>query len=259
MKSFHSHTELSSAILESRLNIPTTPLWETFQHLLQFKFVQEGYRKDENRIENYEKHVSQLDAVNSRYLERGKAPIAIGRALQQMEIRAADWENLPPIHILSRPQQSSGVALFYSYCHRDENLRDELEKHLSILQRQGHIDQWHDRRIGAGEEWKGSIDEHLKNADLILLLISSDFLASDYCYDVELDLAMKRHEATEAKVIPVFLRSCDWEGSRFANLQGLPVDARPVTAWPDRDEAFTMIAKGIRQAVIKIREARNSK
>src|SRR5262249_17076867 len=119
------------------------------------------------------------------------------------------------------------VEVFYSYSHRDEEFRDELEKHLRQMKRDGLITGWHDRRIGAGMEWKSSIDEHLESAGVILLLISSDFLDSDYCYDVELKRAMERHEKGEARVIPVILRHCDWSSAAFAKLQALPKNAKP--------------------------------
>ena len=141
------------------------------------------------------------------------------------------------------------VELFYSYSHKDEELRDELERHLSILKRQGVIAGWHDRRIGAGKEWKGQIDAHLNSAAVILLLVSSDFLASDYCYDVEMKRALERHDAGEARVIPVILRAVDWKGAPFGKLQCLPTDAKPVTSWSNRDEAFRDVAQGIRKAV----------
>jgi predicted RecA/RadA family phage recombinase len=141
------------------------------------------------------------------------------------------------------------IEVFFSYSHKDEELRDELEKHLSILRRQGVITGWHDRRIGAGKEWEGEIDEHLNTADVILLLISADFLASDYCYDKEMRRALERHDAGEARVIPVILRPVDWEGASFGKLQALPKDAKPVTDWPNRDKAFLDIARGIRTAV----------
>jgi len=141
-----------------------------------------------------------------------------------------------------------GVEVFFSYSHKDEELRDELSKHLAMLKRQTVITAWHDRRIGAGKEWENEIDEHLNSADIILLLISSDFLASDYCYDVEMKTAMRRHDDGEARVIPVILRPVDWKGARFGKLQSLPRDARPVTEWPNRDEAFLNVAQGIRVA-----------
>jgi hypothetical protein len=141
------------------------------------------------------------------------------------------------------------IRLFYSYSHKDEDLRKELEDHLSLLRRQGVISGWHDRMIGAGEEWRGELDKNMDEAQIILLLISPSFLASDYCYDIETKRALERHDKGEATVIPVLLRPVDWEGAPFARLQGLPIDLRPVTTWTNKDEAFMNIAKGIRRAV----------
>lgn len=142
---------------------------------------------------------------------------------------------------------SEPVLVFFSYTHKDEALRDELAVHLAMLKREGTISEWHDRRIGAGQEWAGEIDANLEAAHTILLLVSPDFLASDYCYDIEVRAAMRRHEAGEARVIPVILRPCDWSRAPFSKLQGLPKDAKPVTLWPNRDEAFLDVAKGIRR------------
>lgn len=145
------------------------------------------------------------------------------------------------------------VELFYSYAHEDEALRDELEKHLSLLKRSGLIVAWHDRRIGAGEEWRDQIDAHARSADIILLLVSPDFLASDYCYNIEMELALGRYGRHEAIVIPIILRPVDWSGAPFAHLQALPQDAKPVTLWANRDEAFLNIAQGIRELVLQAR------
>src|SRR5262245_22424879 len=93
------------------------------------------------------------------------------------------------------------VVLFYSYSHADEALRVRLEKHLSILKRSGVLRDWHDRRIGVGREWDGEIDAQLRSADIILLLVSPDFIASDYCWDVEARVALEREAAGEAVVI----------------------------------------------------------
>ena len=117
--------------------------------------------------------------------------------------------------------QPNSIEVFYSYSHEDEELRQQLENHLSILRRQGVITDWHYRQIGAGREWEGEIDAHLNTAHVILLLISSDFIASDYCYDVEMQRAMERHEAGEARVIPVILRPVDWEAAPFSHLLGI--------------------------------------
>ena len=145
------------------------------------------------------------------------------------------------------------VRVFYSYAHEDEALRDQLEKHLSLMQRQGIIQAWHDREITAGRAWKDAIDQNLEAAELILLLISPDFLHSDYCYDIEMQRALERHDTGEAWVLPIHLRPVDWQGAPFARLQSLPTDARPVTEWANRDQAFRNIAEGIRQAAQAIR------
>ena len=139
-------------------------------------------------------------------------------------------------------------TVFFSYSHADENLRDQLEKQLSLLKRQGVIETWHDRRIGAGEELERSIDERLEACEIILLLVSPDFLASDYCYDIEMTQAMARHENGDAKVIPVILRPCMWHKAPFGKLMATPRDGRPVTKFPDLDEAFLEIAQAIEEA-----------
>ncbi|WP_437760199.1 TIR domain-containing protein [Sorangium sp. So ce1389] len=145
------------------------------------------------------------------------------------------------------------VRLFFSYSHRDEALRDELETHLALLKREGLLQTWHDRRIGAGDEWAGQIDRNLDEADVILLLVSADFLASDYCFDKEMKRALARHDAGQARVIPVILRKTDWHSAPFARLLALPKDERPVTLWQDRDEAWTDVALGIRRAIEGLR------
>jgi TIR domain/Effector-associated domain 9 len=143
----------------------------------------------------------------------------------------------------------NSVEVFFSYSHKDEDLRDELETHLAMLKREGTIKSWHDRKISAGREWAGEIDQNLNSARLILLLISANFLASEYCYDIELKQAMKRHEAGEARVVPIILKPVDWNSALFGKLQALPKNAKPVTTWTDRDEAFLNITQGIRRTV----------
>ncbi|MFS8047029.1 toll/interleukin-1 receptor domain-containing protein [Rhizobium sp. BR 314] len=139
-------------------------------------------------------------------------------------------------------------SVFFSYSHADEGLRDQLEKQLAMLRRQGVIETWHDRRIGAGQELDGAIDDHINRDDIILLLVSADFIASDYCYDIEMQRAMQRHAKGEAIVIPVILRACDWHHAPFGKLMAVPRDGKPVTQWPDMDEAFLQVAKAVRDA-----------
>jgi hypothetical protein len=139
-------------------------------------------------------------------------------------------------------------SVFFSYSHADERLRDQLEKQLSMLKRQGVIEAWHDRRIGAGEDFAQAIDDHINTDDIILLLVSADFIASDYCYNIEMGRAMERHAAGDATVIPVILRACDWHAAPFGKLKAVPLDGKPVMQWTDIDEAFLQVAKAVREA-----------
>jgi len=141
------------------------------------------------------------------------------------------------------------IEVFISFSHRDDDLREELITHLANLKRQGKITAWHDRAIEAGEEWEAQIKGNLESARIILLLVSPPFMASDYCYDIEMQRAIERHDMGTARVIPIILRPCDWRGSPFSKLQILPKDGKPVTQWGDRDTAFVDVVQGIRRAV----------
>ncbi len=141
------------------------------------------------------------------------------------------------------------AKLFFSYSHKDEVLRDTLQTHLESLRRSGAIETWHDRMIRAGDELDGAIDRNMEDADVILLLVSSDFLASSYCFDVEVKRAMERHEAGTARVIPVILRPCVWEDTPFRKLLAVPTDGRAITKWPNLDEAFVNVVEEIRAAI----------
>ncbi len=147
---------------------------------------------------------------------------------------------------------ASPIEVFFSYAHEDEALRDELAKHLRLLQRRGVIQSWHDRQIGAGIEWEAEIAAHLESARIILLLISADFLDSDFCYDNELKRALERHKNNTARVIPIILRDCDWQEAEFGKLQALPKNAKPVTSWANLDEAWTDVVRGIRNAIERL-------
>lgn len=146
--------------------------------------------------------------------------------------------------------RTGSLEIFISYSHMDERLLKKLEKHLIPLKRQDLITDWYDRRISPGKEWAHEINKHLDTAQLILLLVSPDYVASDYCYSFEVKRAIERHETGEACVIPVILRPADWEGTPFGKLQALPKDGKPVTTWTNRDLAYLDITDGIRKAII---------
>ncbi|PSN16991.1 hypothetical protein C7293_00230 [filamentous cyanobacterium CCT1] len=153
----------------------------------------------------------------------------------------------------------AGEALdvFISYSRRDEELKDELVNyHLKQLQREGKIRTWQDQDIEAGTEWAKEIQANLEKADIVLLLITPHFLASDYCYETEIQRAVQRHHEGTARVIPIILEPCGWKYSNFKQLQVLPKDGRPVTSWTDQDEAFFDVEEGIRQVVDALNDER---
>lgn len=147
---------------------------------------------------------------------------------------------------------STPIRLFYSYARKDEKLRSELEIHLAALHREGLISGWHARSVDPGLDLHGQIHHGLEEAHMILLLLSADFLASDYCYEVEARRALARHEAGEAWVVPVLLRPVDWHSTPVARLEALPRNGRPVTRWRSRDQAWLDVARGIRRALEEV-------
>jgi len=168
------------------------------------------------------------------------SPQSSGGVQQTLPAQPVFPQNLAPL--------SKAIEIFLAYAHEDEKLRNELEKRLVTLQRQGLITAWHDSHIIAGSDRKQEIKKHLNNAGIILLLVSPDYIASDECYEIE-KRAMERHNAGEARVIPIILHYADWEEASFSNLEVLPANHVPVTAWPNQGQAFLEIVKGIRKAV----------
>ena len=141
------------------------------------------------------------------------------------------------------------LEVFISYSHKDRTLCNELATHLSNLRKQDIISDWYDGDIIAGTEWEKQIIDQLNTAKIILLLISANFMASDFCYSIELRQAIDRHDANQVRVIPIILRPTDWKGAPFAKLKMLPTDAIPVTKWPTHDEGFVDVIRGIREAI----------
>jgi len=144
------------------------------------------------------------------------------------------------------------LSVFISYAHRDKELRDQLERSLKIFERLGMIRLWYDGAIGPGEEWEAAIRQNLEEADIILLLISPDFISSDFCWKLEMHRAMERYETGDAVVVPILLRPvAAWEKAPFSILQILPDDGRAVIEWESLDEGLVQIARGIEALLIK--------
>jgi len=144
------------------------------------------------------------------------------------------------------------VDIFISYAHNDKSLLDQLAVHLSSWKKRGIINDWCDGDIIPGTKWREQIQQRLHSAQVILLLVSSDFVASDFCYSKEMRDALARHKAGEARVVPILLRPVDYEGTPFANLTMLPSNGVPITKWDNIDAAFHDVERGMRRAVSDI-------
>ncbi|MGZ6280137.1 MAG: toll/interleukin-1 receptor domain-containing protein [Ktedonobacteraceae bacterium] len=150
------------------------------------------------------------------------------------------------------------ISVFYSYSHKDKIYQGKLKTHLSVMRRQGFISDVSDQDILPGQVWSDEINKHLKTADVILLLVSPDFIESDYCYSVEMEYAIQRHDAGEAFIIPIILRPCEWKHSPLGKFHALPTRGKPVVQWTRQDEAFNDIAQGIRRVVNNLRKRKGA-
>ena len=155
---------------------------------------------------------------------------------------------------LAGNKKAERLRLFVSYSHIDKDLKERLVRHLRPLERENLVEVWADNQIQAGDDWDKEIAKKLSQADLVLTLVSIDFINSKYCYDIELEKALEREADSEAKVIPVILRSCLWTKSPLGRLKALPTDGKAVTTWHDIDEALTVVATGVRDAAILLLE-----
>lgn len=146
------------------------------------------------------------------------------------------------------------ISVFISYSHKDESFKETLEEHLSLFKRQGLITTWNDRDILAGSEWENEISSNIMSSDVIILLVSSTFIASEYCYSKEVMAAIERHDKNDAVVIPLIIRRCHWDQTPFSKIQGIPKDGRPIASWPNLDEGWYDAIDGLKKTINKILE-----
>lgn len=144
------------------------------------------------------------------------------------------------------------VKLFFSYSHKDEDLRNDLETHLALLKRQGVISSWHDRRITAGGDFGQIISAELESSQIVLLLVSAHFLASDYCFEKEMTRAVEKHNDGSAAVIPVILHPCDWHSAPFGHLRATPTDGKAISMHANQHEALALVARDVREAATRM-------
>jgi len=146
--------------------------------------------------------------------------------------------------------------IFIAYSRKDSAFLDELRVQLTPLERSGKVKIWYDGKIEPGVVWETAIKENLHMADLILMLVSADAIASDYFYDKEMADAMARHAAGTARVVPLIVRPCAWQATPLGELQALPKDGKPVTTWADRDEAYANAVASLMTTLDNIRMQR---
>lgn len=219
--------------------------------------VRESARRSQHKGKHQlQRDISLLRAESVRLKEVSRS--AVGEAEEQ-EIQnelEAIKSQIQELTAVASKLADRSLKVFYSYAHEDEKLCGQLRKHLRSLTREGIVTEWFDREISAGASWDEEISDNLAAADIILLLISVDFLNSDYVWEKELPNALEQSARGDAVVIPIILRSCDWQTTAVgrAKLQALPKDAKPVSDWSDVDKAFLNVALGIRTAIEKMNE-----
>ena len=217
--------------------------------------------KTKEALEALAKHNSNAILLQAKYnkLEEDQSIGILERSTYSLELNRINHSitslldstnfnnpNDPPASA-SPPAMPTKKSVFFSYAHEDKELQQRLRVHLSPLRRSDKINDWSDEEIQAGSEWDEEIKKRLRSANIILLLVSPDFIASDYIWDTELKTAMERHNNGEAIVVPIILKPCQWHEMPFGKLQALPAGAKPVVEWASQDQALYSVAEGIRK------------
>jgi hypothetical protein len=191
--------------------------------------------------------------ARSRLIDAGLVKGVLGGPGGSLELLQGGEDLAASISSKTSPQP---ISAFVSYSHADAKLKAELLKHLAPLDRLKLVSHWDDGEIKPGDQWEKAISDKLSSAKLILLLISSDFISSNYCYEKELTVALKRDKAKTARVLPIILRPCLWQELSFGKLQAAPHEGKPITSWTSVDEAMMEAAKAVREAAQILRDGK---
>lgn len=249
------HTEIVSLISDCLLAIDTTVLWKVFDSLLKIELAYSKHRNDDERDVHYEQHLKALELARGEYESHS---LESHRVIERVQRTLEAWKSLRGGAIVAERRAEphkpglKGAIAFVSYAHQDDQYRIELEKHLSTLRHDGAIETWSDKCIVAGQEWEKEIFDALEKSDLVLLLISPDFLNSDFCFRREFQRALERHRNGTSVVVPIILRHCDWKSTPVVQFQALPTGARPIKSWDDPDEAFNDVVQGLRSVLSRL-------
>jgi len=181
--------------------------------------------------------------------------VAANSGIRWQKAALIPWNSglIPVVPPIIYECQTMSIKVFISYSHKDEQYKDSLDEHLTMLKRNCVIDEWHDRKIIAGKKWAEDISENLELSEVILFLISSSFLASDYCFSNEMQRAIAMHEEGKAQLIPILIRPCDWGSSELSKFQAVPKDAKPISLWANQDEAWLDAVTGIKRHLEKFK------
>jgi hypothetical protein len=203
--------------------------------------------------------MSDLAAIGLARYDRKITPEQIAKLVRVARTHGRNWEEIGSRLGMSaeearnaydqRPSDAPALSVFVSYSHNDERYRQALDVSLAQLKRNTLISVWHDREIIPGQQWDKQIDKDLETADIVLVLVSPDFLASEYVDTREMQRAIERHHAGRTVVVPVILRPADWQNSPLGDLQPLPSAGRPVSTWRKRDQAWLDVFRGLRQLI----------
>ncbi|MEM6338427.1 MAG: toll/interleukin-1 receptor domain-containing protein, partial [Pseudomonadota bacterium] len=155
---------------------------------------------------------------------------------------------------MTAKKETKSLQLFIAYAREDEDIRKKLETHLKGLERRKLISSWHDGKIIAGQEWNKRIKDKLQQADIVLFLVSASFIASDYCYEIEMNAALTRHAEGKTKVIPIITKPCHWNDEPFAKLQVLPNEGKAITTWTNYDMPLSRVATEISKIAKEVKK-----
>jgi hypothetical protein len=209
-----------------------------------------------------------LTPAELRFLDRSQLRTLLADATRKLRMSKETVGNTPVIHIpfpkLSEMEfleqrikeyrrelrrRFPRARLFFVYSHEDEAVRDELDRRLEALKKGGMLETFHDRRIGPGRDWDGEIEQELRDADVVVLLVSPGFFSSDYCRRVEIPAALEQQASGVARVIPIVIKACNFEKTEIATLQALPKGGKPLSAWDNPEQAWADIEAGILRAI----------
>lgn len=154
--------------------------------------------------------------------------------------------------------QKEQVKIFFSYSHKDREYLDEFKEYIKIFERNNLVERWDDNELVVGEKWDKTIKDKIYSADIIIFLLSSTSLASDYIYHNELKVAFELNEMDEAYVIPIIIKDCLWDMTEFKSFQILPIDGKAVNSWDRREEAWTSVSRGLKKAIDNIISAKQN-